>query len=354
MLYAQAQTPKKLSRKEKQALAKQKKELEIAEKKAKKEAAKIQIDSSFIDPLNHQFQLKFYGVNNYNQISITNTDSKKDVNYNANITPVFGAGIKIKGITIQSAFWKPFQEQDLANKGPSDYRDIQIYLNGRKVLHDISFQYFKGYYLSNTYSLFDTWNSSPANYRRPDLRVYAFNFNTLYNILNKTFSFKAAFAESERQIKSAGSPLCAFGVSYTRMRGDSLIVPSILSDDFAMINAFRTSSSYSLHTGVGYAYTFVFLKSCFFTLAAVPQANFQLVSFNHGLGQIDTKGRIDLLGQARASLGINAKRFYFGLSMIYNLIPNGKLGNIEYNYKYGILRASIIHRFAFKNKGKKK
>ena len=99
ILFAQAQAPKKLSRKEKQALnkelAKQEKDAKIAKKK-KKAAAKIEIDSTFIDPLTHQFQLKFYGVNNYNQITLNNTESKDFLNYNANITPVFGVGVKIK------------------------------------------------------------------------------------------------------------------------------------------------------------------------------------------------------------------------------------------------------------------
>lgn len=319
------------------------------EKKDKREKP-LEIDSAYIDPLTHRFQLKLFGTNNYNQLNVKNVDTKEYLNYNANTTPVFGAGIKIKGITIQGSFYKPFQEQDLANKGRSDYRDIQVYINGRKILYDISYQYFKGYYLSDSYSLFDTWNNTFASYRRPDLRIYAFNFNLLYNILSQKFSFKAAFSESERQIKSAGSPLCAFGVSYNKMKGDSSISPSFLSESFPADNGFLTSNSYNLHTGVGYAYTFVFWKTLFFTLAAIPQVNFQAVNYLHGVLGVQTEGRVAFLGQGRASLGINAKRLYLGVSLIYNTIPNGKLGNLNYNYNYGLIKASLIYRTAFRRK----
>ena len=357
ILFAQAQAPKKLSRKEKQALkkelAKQENDAKLAEKK-KKAAAKIEIDSTFIDPLTHQFQLKFYGVNNYNQITLNNTESKDFLNYNANITPVFGVGVKIKGITVQSSFWKPFKEQDLANKGASNYRDIQIFLSNKKVQYDINFQYLKGYYLSNSNSIFDTLKSNSFNYLRPDLRVYGFRFNPTYNILSKKYSFKAAFSESERQLKSAGSPLCAFGIDFNRIKGDSLILPSIFEDYFDKNFGFISSSSYNLHTGFGYAYTFVFLKNCFFSLAIVPQLNLQVVSFDRQNLGIETNVRFGVLGQGRASLVINTKKLYLGISLVYNSVPNGKLGNVNYNYNYGILKASVIHRFTFKKIRSKK
>ena len=80
----------------------------------------------------------------------------------------------------------------------SSITDFQIHRYGKKVLIDGYYQDYRGFFLerkNKEYILF------------PDLAVKRWGVEGTYVLRNKRFSMRAAFEQSEKQIKSAGSML---------------------------------------------------------------------------------------------------------------------------------------------------
>ena len=120
----------------------------------------------------------------------------------------------------------------------SSITDFQIHRYGKKVLIDGYYQDYRGFFLerkNKEYILF------------PDLAVKRWGVEGTYVLRNKRFSMRAAFEQSEKQIKSAGSMLLGSGIYYHRIIPDS-------SQKETIPNAFE---NYQMGVNIGYAYSWV-------------------------------------------------------------------------------------------------
>ena len=135
--------------------------------------------------------------------------------------------------------------------------------------------------------------------------------------LNKDFSYRSAFQQSERQQKSCGTFIILAGADYSRLRSPAALVPGY--DRFLLmgLNLFGMTGWRIIggSVGVGFAYTLVLPLNFFIApLIALAVHPCQMEFFT----PLGTKHdfRIDSMkGHGRINAGFNGERYFAGLSV---------------------------------------
>lgn len=160
-----------------------------------------------------------------------------------------------------------------------------------------------------------------------------------YFIVNKNFSFRAHYAQTERQLKSAGSfiPRLKYGFSNT----------DIAFNDDEFINEINKLNNLFIIGQIGYLHTFVFNKKWFATAGLHPGFGYSHTELKY----YKKKGPIELFNSATFTLdgelaiGYNDYRWFFGASLNFrnNNYSNNQLD--EFNNLSGYFNIYSGYRF---------
>lgn len=246
----------------------------------------------------------------------------------------FGVSLNNTIINLSYGYGLSFMKDN--EKGKTRAFDFQIHNYGRKFIIDLFIQKYHGFYTAD-----DTGKNIQLY---PDLNIQQYGAFGQYVFNNKKYSYKAAFNQNERQLKSTGSLLLGGGVYFTKIGSDSSFVHKSK-------NSLR---NFQFGVSGGYAYTWVINKRWFASGSATVGANFGTEKIN-SFG----KERIEIYPTffPRMSVGYNKEKWSLGLSYVHNTIfssfsdnNNGNIGLSSGNFQIAyILRLNHIPIF-----GKKK
>lgn len=194
-----------------------------------------QVDSSYIVPFKEDFSARIYFINR-----IKGLENNKKEMYNINAPTAIGIGISWQDYSL--SFGHGWSVLSKKNKGKTKTLEFEYHGYKRKYVYDVSLHKHKGFY--KTESLNDNIISL-----HPDMRVNLYGGSFMWIFNNKKFSYKAAFNQSERQLKSAGSFQLGSSLYYSKIKSDT-------NNDFE-----------NLQFGIigGYAYTWVLNKDWYIT-----------------------------------------------------------------------------------------
>jgi len=256
-----------------------------------------QIDTAYIKPFENKLSLRTY-------LSMKFISMEKEVNgenkqFMPNTPMSLGFGIAINNTLINLSYGHGLNFMKDNEKGRTKALDFQIHNYGRKFIIDLFIQKYQGFY---------TADESDKNIQLyPDLKIQQYGAFVQYVFNNKKFSYKAAFNQNERQLRSAGSFLLGGGVYFTRIDSDSSFV-------HRSKNALR---NFQFGASGGYAYTWAINKRWFASGSATTGVNFGTERIND-FG----KRRIEIYPTffPRMAVGYNRENWSLGLSYINNLI----------------------------------
>jgi len=125
-----------------------------------------------------------------------------------------GIGATYKFLTINVVYgFKPFNPLRF-DIGKSKFLDAQSHFLGRKSNIEFYGQLYRGFYTENLYG-------RPDNSFREDIKSLVFSV-TYERVINwRRYSMRAVVNQSERQLKSAGTPLLGWGFNVVRYKGDT-------------------------------------------------------------------------------------------------------------------------------------
>ncbi len=180
----------------------------------------------------------------------------------------------------------------------SSITDFQMHKYGKKLLLDGYYQDYRGFFTQReqdrkkVYTLF------------PNLTVKRWGLDGTYVLRNKRFSLRAAFEQSEKQIKSAGSLLLGSGFYYHK------IVPDA-SQQQSLPKAF---DNYQMGANIGYAYSWV--VSPRWLLAGMVSAGVNFGNNSEVLAWHNLRAYPASIG--RLTLNYNREDWSFALTGIFN------------------------------------
>lgn len=274
----------------------------------------VSYDTTRIKDLSHQLSLWPYTISKLYEIKIKNENTNKELVLSPNKQINLGLGFNYKWMGLGIAFKSPWSRNDDDKRGETQRLDLQLNIFTRSVGADLSFQYYKGYYVANP-GAFTEWNE-PDYPLLKDLQTASFELSGYYFSNHKKFSYRAAYIRNELQLKSAGSPIIGgysrWDLAYSPEGFVPQELPVFLKDSFK-IDGYRT---FNLGLSFGYTYTFVFWDQFFLNLSLVPGVGVKRLVVN-----IDEEKEKDKTGASarllvRNAVGYEHKYFYAGASFL--------------------------------------
>lgn len=310
-------------------------------------------DTSYIKNNNRRLTLtmpvakKFYGFN------ITDLETNQTIKFSPN--NYYHVGFNFSNIILTFGFSPGIKFGSKPNKGTTKSKDFQLTVIGSRVITDVNYQSYEGFYLYNTKDYQIAKTSDDTTIVRPDMRVESFGINTMYVFNSKKYSLRGAFSFTDVQLKSAGSFMA--GVYHSNVAfvaSDSTIIKYPFINKFTpLLTEINRISQMTVGISGGYGYTYVYKKIIF------------SIAVNIGIGGQKTYYRT-LDGGAESlklnlAANINAKnairydnlKFFVGVLTSYdnNVAFNPKVFNTE---KYiSRIVGFVGYRFNIKKNGRK-
>lgn len=197
------------------------------------------LDSIYVRDYSQELSVRAYMGMNFITMS-QNRDSEPEENYLSNKPPSFGLGLSLKNTIISFGVGYGFDFLRDKSKGKTSAKwDLQFRRYTRYVVFDLFYQEYKGFYQDN---------DKEKDYKIcSDLKIRKLGAFGQYIFNNKRFSYKAAFSQNQKQLRSAGSFLLGAEIYNTWINSDSSFV----------YNNKKDFSSFQFGVNAGYAHTWV-------------------------------------------------------------------------------------------------
>lgn len=290
---------------------------------------------------------KFFGFN------FTDLDTRKTLKFSPN--NYYHLGFNFSNIILTFGFYPGIKFGAKPDKGSTSSRDWQVTFIGRRVITDVNYQRYRGFYVFNTRDYEVHVLNADNVLIRPDIRAFSIGVNTMFVFNFKKYSLRGAFSFTDVQQRSAGSFMTGLYHAYTLFTSnDSAFVPGSLRSSFNyQLHPVHHISLITVGLSAGYGYTLVYKKIILST------------AINLGLGGQKTNyGTLDGNEHSLAlnpAVNLNAKaairydnlRFFIGILSSYN--NNYTLNPHLFNTENYVARVLIFsgYRFNIKQNGRK-
>ncbi|MDU1903688.1 MAG: DUF4421 family protein [Dysgonomonas sp.] len=283
-----------------------------------------QINYNYIEPFDQKVALKGFLAKKF--LFLFHEYNDKDARtYMPNNPFEIGLGLSINNTAISFGYGYGFNFLRDRERGKTSSFDFQFHHYGRKYTFDIFFQKYKGFYMEDD-------NSDVDFELCPDLKVQKYGVDAQYIFNNKKFSYKAAFSQSERQLRSAGSFLLGGGAYYTYIESDTSFI----------YNEKNYLKNFQFGVSGGYTYTWVIKRDYFINLSITGGVHFG----NETIDRIG-KDKLEIYPSVfpRMSMGYNKEKWSIAFSYLGNMIfpafaENNNLGLMSGNFQF-----TYTHRF---------
>ncbi len=232
-----------------------------------------------------------------------------------------GLALRIKKVYAAAMFRLPASPALKKKYGDTKFRDIYVNIQGRIVSWGIFYRDYKGFYLADYKKFYPKWNEDSLGFpTSKNLHVIEGGLNLGFNF-NKNFSLNAAFAQSERQKKSAGSFLMTVGERYQRIETDSNIVPVDQAAHYPTLDRYMGGDFFTTILSIGGGYQVVMGKF-HFTPVVLVGTGIQIQNYQQP-GENLWRLNIPTYAHGRAQLGYNGNKFFANIiySIEFNTVP---------------------------------
>jgi hypothetical protein len=253
------------------------------------------------------------------------------INYVPNLPPSLGVGAWYKNLGLAVSFQNPWAPDLFKNRLETRATDIQLNLYSRRFGIDLFWQDYSGYNIENFTTVFPGAAPDDPLQQRPDVRTFTVGGNFFYIFGWRKFSYRAAFIQTERQKKSAGSWMLLGGFNYNGVEAARPFLenlpPAPQPPQIPAAYYQRQARFYNLSVGGGYAHTFVVKQKFFVSAAAMPGVVFSLYDLDAPDGRSQLRYQTNVRLNLRGAAGYNGARYFGGISFMvdqYTLqfIPN--------------------------------
>ncbi len=288
---------------------------------------------------------RYYFSQKYTRLDLVDRAVGAELQYRPNTTLNMGVGATYGNFTLNLAYGFSFLNPDIG-RGDTRWLDLQSHIYGRRFILDTYGQFYSGLYLRNTRNVINDPELAQPYILRPDIFLRQFGLAASYVFNSERFSYRASFVQNEWQKRSAGSFIVGFEIYSGLARGDSSLVPILtypsgIFDDLDI----RKMTFFEFGPSAGYAHTFVYKSTWFFTAHLSINPSVGWVS-EYKVGLLDENIGLYPNVMSRAVVGYNSPQWFIGLSYINNSLRlSSSLESRRYEMETGNLRINLARRF---------
>ena len=236
------------------------------------------------------------------------------VSYQPNVAPRLGTRILWKEWGTMLALSLPIPKSEQTRRGDSSQTNMMINNYWRQYATDFYYQKFRGFYVSSP--LTELQVSKPGLYPQlPDAQVFNYGFNLYRSIRPQTYSLKAAFNQTEFQLKSGGSLLHTVFYNHLEINVGDRLLPGSDPNSLKDLPNLDKGKFNTLGAGYGYGYMYIhenFFASGLITIApAIQHQDIQRVDNRHSTS-VSWAGK----GTVNLSTGWNPNEYVGGVKIL--------------------------------------
>ena len=309
--------------------------------------ADSKLNTDYIKDYKHLFTTRLYLLSESVGFTIKPGNLEVPLRYVPNNDIKNGLAFFHKWYGIGLAFNNPFAGNDVAIKGKSKIVDLRVNAYGRAISAELALQDYQGFFLKNMLEQPIAWNPESAYMLRPDMQIFSTSAIMYYVVNHKKHSFRAAYLQNERQLKSSGSIIVMPSFVYLKLQSDSTLIPDFYNSTYLVKDNEHIEDGKFLTYGVslGYSYTYVFFKYFYVNLSLIPGIFVQNYDYESGLGS-DKGVKLSALWLGRAAFGFNSDFIYLGIGGVHGFNPSKfNIGQTNFNYDMNQIRVWIGTRF---------
>jgi hypothetical protein len=298
----------------------------------------LTFDTNYINPLLDGVTIRYYSSVKTNDLIFRGPGNHLDW-YRANSLVKYGLGFGYRWLIVNWAFFSPHEQYQIDNRGKTKAFDIQMNMYGYRLLFDFRYSNYSGYYLENTNDRIPNWTNRNLELQRPDISNFSVGGNLRYQFNRSRYSFKAAYDQTQQQIKSAGTlfgGICySFNSISTHDNPNIVLKNQVLNLNHLDVMIFGV--------GGGFAKTFVWRKKWFFALSGelYVKSSIILDEEKNNFSDIFTAPTTLI----RSALGYNSARNYFGITGVLDYQPYIQNDNIHLYHSISNFRLIYARRF---------
>jgi hypothetical protein len=284
-------------------------------------------DTNYIENYYNDLIIRIYSGEKTHSLDLTDLNSSYRLKYLPNGYFNLGAGFNFRSFGLSLATKVPIFQNNEFKHGETKRVGIQSYIYSSKFTVDLLTSFLKGYYLINSSDHLKSYTKD-KDYQRPDISSQNIGISVNYIFNNSRFSYRAAFSDTERQKKSAGSLIAGGSIISYRTKADSSIVPrEIDSEYFFKSRDISKSGVLAFNANIGYAYSLVFLRNGIFTLSYILGTGVQDNTFGSEVDREINRWRFSMNHSGRLGIGYRFNRYYLRIG----IIRSTQYTNLKYN-----------------------
>lgn len=284
-------------------------------------------DTNYIENYYNDLIIRLYSGEKTHSLDLNDLNGPYHLKYLPNGYFNLGAGVNFRSFGLSLATKVPIFQNSEFKHGETKRFGIQSYIYSSKFTVDLLTSFLKGYYLANSSTHLALYTKE-KEYQRPDISSANIGISVNYIFNNSRFSYRAAFSDTERQKKSAGSLIAGGSVISYRTKADSSIVPREIDPEYFMKSRdISKSGVLAFNANIGYAYSLVFLKNGIFTLSYILGTGIQDNSFDREVDSEINRWRFSMNHSGRLGIGYRFNRYYLRIGVIRST----QYTNLKYN-----------------------
>lgn len=290
-----------------------------------------QVDTTYVKAFEYKVSVRTYMSQNFIFLN-QEFDSNNQKTFMPNNPVSMGLGFSLRNTIVNISGGLKLDFLRDKKKGKTEAIDLQVHNYAQRVVFDLVYQEYKGFYEVSEDQVTKVY---------PDLKMKQYGAFAQYVFNNKRFSYKAAFTQNERQLKSAGSFLLGGGLYFSEIQSDSSFV----------YKEKRTYDNFQVGVSAGYAYTWVLNPKWFISASCTAGMNFG----NETISDFG-KRRLEVYPTAypRLSIGYNEEDWSLRFAAVSNILFSSISDDTRLSFYSGNLQLTYIWRFnAFPKLGKK-
>lgn len=229
------------------------------------------------------------------------------IKYRPNVLGSVGCGFSVNSIRFGFSIKVPASERNTSEFGSTKYRSFSLGMQMRIVGLNAYYERYKSFYLDRPGSHFDTWNDSLPHPTYPGLDITTAG-GYIHFVFTKSFSINAAFDQTERQKKSAGSFMIMLSDRYTKIEVDTSIVPAKYQSEYEEMSKYRTGGFNTIFIAPGCGYSIV--KGYFSITPIVLMGAGLQVQYYKTTETNRLRGGLPLYMSFKNAIGYNSDRFF--------------------------------------------
>lgn len=241
-------------------------------------------------------------------------------------------------------------ETETIRKGSTNTKNLSFSINSKRYRLEAAYRKYTGFYDNYTPRRDSNYIEDSIYYQLPEMYSSAFRLKGFY-FLNKKqrFSYGAAFNNTARQLKTAGSFLWVSNLYSFKMSADSSFVPPFAGNYYPQWENWNNFKILGLSANFGYSFNLVIFKRFFGNLTGTLGIELQQRKYSTSDG---VSNRTDwsfafASGDLRSSLGYNGERIYIMLTYIGDFSVY-KLQNLQIDTRMHAGSFSFGYRFKVK------